>query len=104
MIYKTKTKYKRVENRLGELVAIEDKGNRIIVDGQDFYVNKYLNITEAKTGLRVPYKADSLEEIEMKLIRGLEEINLAIDKYLRLNPGYKLEELKVIKEKDYGKQ
>ena len=99
MIYKTKTKYKRVENRLGQLVAVEDRGNKITIEGQDFYVNRYLNITEASTGLRVPYKEDSIEEIELKLIRNLEQINQAIDKYLRLNPGYKLEELKVIKDK-----
>ena len=99
MIYKTQTKYKRVETRLGELVAVEDKGNKITIEGQDFYVNRYLNITEAKTGLKVPYKASSIEEIELKLIKNLDIINAAVDKYLRLNPGFALENLKVIKEK-----
>ena len=99
MIYKTKTKYLKAELRNGELVAVKDTGNKITIEGQDFYVNRYLNITEGSTGLKVPYKADSIEEIELKLIRNLDTINQAIDKYLRLNPGYKLEELKVIKEK-----
>lgn len=99
MIYKTKTKYKRVENRLGELVAVEDRGNKITIEGQDFYVNRHLNITEAKTGLKVPYKADSIEEIEVKLIKNLDIINAAVEKYLKLNPDFALENLKVIKEK-----
>lgn len=68
MIYKTKTKYFRVEGRLDDLVLIEMRGNKIVVNNHNFYVDKDFNITEEITGLQVPYNEEMKKKFETNLL------------------------------------
>lgn len=104
MIYKTKTKYLRVEGRLEELALIEMRGNKITVNNHNFYVDKDFNITEEITGLQVPYtdyylnKSLTLEDAEENIKSIIVSIENAINK--RIKEGYTVQNiLNKLKEK-----
>ena len=101
MIYKTKTKYFRLETRLDEVSLIEMRGNKIVVNDYNFYVDKDFNITEEITGLQVPYSEEmkkkiwtsfvTLEDIEEYIISIFKIIEEAI--ILRSKEGYTIQNI-----------
>ena len=96
MIYKTRTKYYRFERKLDEIVLIEMRGNKIVVNNRTFYVDKDFNVTEEITGMKIPYSKEveyqikssntPLEIIEEFLKSITDIIETAI--WLRTQEGY----------------
>lgn len=103
MIYKTRTKYYRFERKLDEIVLIEMRGNKIVVNNRTFYVDKDFNITEEITGLQVQSDAETRKKFGYKfMISTLEDVEKYIEFIyeriievvdLRIKDGYTIQNI-----------